>query len=164
MTTKKPTKRAPPPTVPKELTLRRTIRAPRDRIYRAWATGESMARWWGPDGFTTSRCEVELRTGGALRIDMRAPDGTIYPMTGTFRAVHPNERIEFVTTPLDGAGEALFEVLNVVTFSESRDGTVVELRAKVVSTTPAAAPYLQGMEAGWTQQLGRLDGFARGGA
>jgi uncharacterized protein YndB with AHSA1/START domain len=159
MTAKTPTKRTPPPTVPKELTLRRLIRAPRERVFRAWSTPEALTAWWGPDGFTAPRCEIDFRAGGALRIDMADPEGTLYPMRGEFREVVPPERIVFAARPIDRHGKPLFEVLHTVTLTESPEGTTVEVHAQVLSEGTDAAPYLQGMEAGWTQQLRRLGGF-----
>jgi uncharacterized protein YndB with AHSA1/START domain len=156
MTPKGSTERRDARAEPKPLTLTRTLDAPRERIFRAWSSGPRIAKWWGPDGFTTPRCEVEFRTGGAIRIDMRGPDGTLYPMRGTFREVTPYERIVFVGTPLDAEGRELFEVLNSLSFTEQDGRTVVEFTAKVLRTTPEAAPYLQGMEIGWQQQLVRL--------
>jgi uncharacterized protein YndB with AHSA1/START domain len=48
-------------------------------------------------------------------------------------------------------------VLTTVTFVEQGGKTTQTLRARVVSTTAKAAPYLEGMEAGWTQSLERLE-------
>ena len=32
------------------LKLRRTIRAPRDRVYQAWVDSGELQQWWGPEG------------------------------------------------------------------------------------------------------------------
>ena len=37
--------------------------------------------------------------------------------------------------------------------------TALTTQARVVTATAEAAPYLQGMEAGWTQTLDRLGGY-----
>jgi uncharacterized protein YndB with AHSA1/START domain len=47
-------------------------------------------------------------------------------------------------------------VLNIVTFSEHGGKTKLTMRAKVVKVTAAAAPYLAGMQEGWSQSLDRL--------
>ena len=67
-----------------ELITTRIFDAPREVVFRAWTDPERLKRWWGPKGFTNPVCEVDVRTGGAIRIDMRAPDGAVYPMTGAF--------------------------------------------------------------------------------
>jgi uncharacterized protein YndB with AHSA1/START domain len=87
---------------------------------------------------------------------MRAPDGTVYPMTGVVREVVEPERLVFSSSALDGKGNPLFEILNEITFSEYGGKTKLTVRATVVKVTEAAAPYLAGMEAGWSQSLDRL--------
>jgi len=54
------------------------------------------------------------------------------------------------------AGNPMFEVLTTVTFAEQGGKTKQILRARVIKSTAQAAPYLVGMEAGWTQSLERL--------
>jgi len=47
-------------------------------------------------------------------------------------------------------------VLTTVTFAEQGGKTKQILHAPVIKMTAQAAPYLKGMEAGWTQSLERL--------
>lgn len=140
----------------RELVLTRTYDAPRELVFKAWTEPEHLKKWWGPNMFTTPVCEVDARTGGALRIHMRGPDGTVYPMTGKYLEVVPPERLIFTTTPLDADGKAMFEVLTTVIFEKQSNKTRLTLRAKVTMKTAQAAPYLAGMEMGWTQSLDRL--------
>jgi uncharacterized protein YndB with AHSA1/START domain len=88
---------------------------------------------------------------------MRAPDGTVYPMGGEFLEIDEPRKLVFVSAALDGAGQPIFSILNTVTFAESDAQTTLRLEARVISATTGAAHYLDGMEAGWTQSLGRLD-------
>jgi uncharacterized protein YndB with AHSA1/START domain len=53
----------------------------------------------------------------------------------------------------------MFEILTTVTFSEENCKTKQILRARVIKKTAQAAPYLAGMEAGWTQSLERLAAY-----
>jgi uncharacterized protein YndB with AHSA1/START domain len=99
---------------------------------------------------------LDVRPGGAIRIDMRGPDGTVYPMTGVYREIVEPERLVFASAALDGKGNPLFEVLTTVTLAEKGGKTSLTMRASIIKTTDDAAPYLEGMEAGWTQTLERL--------
>ncbi len=76
-------------------------------MFEAWTDANHLAQWWGAKGFTNPVCEVDARTGGALRIVMRGPDDTEYPMTGTFREVVAPERLVFTNNPVDGDGTRL---------------------------------------------------------
>ncbi len=140
----------------RELVITRVFDAPRERVFDAWIDPEQLAQWWGPNGFTNPVCEIDVRPGGAIRIDMRAPDGTVYPMTGAFREIARPKRLIFTSAALDRAGKPLFEVLNTVTFAERGGKTTLTVRARVSKATAEAAPYLEGMDEGWSQSLDRL--------
>nr|HEV7954710.1 SRPBCC domain-containing protein [Candidatus Acidoferrales bacterium] len=116
-----------------------------------------VAQWWGPTGFTTPVCELDVRPGGAILIHMRAPDGTIYPMSGIYNEIVPPERLVFTATPLDKDGKVMFENLNTVIFSERDGKTTVMLRVEVVKSSAAAEQHLAGMEMGWKLTLDRLE-------
>jgi uncharacterized protein YndB with AHSA1/START domain len=71
----------------------RLIDAPRERVFRALAEPEHLARWWGPDGFTSTFQAFELRPGGHWRFVLHGPDGTDYPNENIFREVVVPERV-----------------------------------------------------------------------
>ena len=110
----------------------------------------------GPHRFTNPVCDLDVRPGGAIRIHMRGPDGTVYPMTGVYNEVVEPERLVFTSAALDVDGNPMFEVLTTVTFAEQSGKTKQILHARVIKMTAQAAPYLKGMEAGWAQSLERL--------
>jgi len=148
--------------VPKEgheLVLTSVFDAPRELVFKAWTDPKRVAQWWGPHRFTNPVCELDPRPGGAIRIHMRGPDGTVYPMTGVYQEVVEPERIVFTSAALDAAGKPMFELLTTVTFGEQGGKTKQILRARVIKSTAQAAPYLAGMEAGWTQSLERLTAY-----
>jgi len=133
----------------RELVFTRVLSAPRSRVFTAWTDPKHVAPWWGPHGFTNPVCELDVRPGGAIRIHMRGPDGTVYPMTGVCREIVEPERLVFTSAALDNEGNPLFEVLNTVTFAEQGGKTTQMSRARAVKTTAEGAPYLEGMEAGY---------------
>jgi uncharacterized protein YndB with AHSA1/START domain len=139
----------------KDLVLTRVFDAPRELVFRAWTERDRLQRWWGPHGFTTPVCEVEVRPGGSILIEM-AGHGMRHPMTGVFLEIAAPERLVFTAVPLDANGESLFEVLNVVTFEDIGGKTRLTLRAIVTKTSATAQQYLVGMEQGWSESLERL--------
>ena len=142
-----------------ELELTRILDAPRELVFKAWPDPKIVAQWWGPHRFTNPVCELDARPGGAIRIHMRGPDGTVYPMTGTYQEIVEPERIVFTSAALDAAGNPMFELLTTVTFAEEGGKTKQILRTRVIKSTPEAPRYLAGMEAGWTQSLERLTAY-----
>jgi uncharacterized protein YndB with AHSA1/START domain len=139
-----------------DLVMTRVFDAPRELVFKVWTETKHLAQWWGPKGFTNPVCEMDVRTGGNIRIHMRAPDGVVYPMTGVFQEIVAPERLVFVSSALDDKGNPMFDVLSTVTFAEQRGMTTLTLQLRVIRTTAAAPQYLKGMEMGWTQSLDRL--------
>jgi len=141
----------------KDLVLTRVFDAPLELVWKAWTDPKMLAIWWGPKGFTNPRCEVDVQPEGGIRIDMRGPDGTVYPMAGEYTEVVEPERLAFTSGALDKDGKLLFEFLNTITFAEKEGRTTLTLHSKLLSTTPGTERYLRGHKAGWTLSLERLD-------
>jgi uncharacterized protein YndB with AHSA1/START domain len=139
-----------------DLVLTRVFDAPRELVFKAWTDTRHMGQWWGPNGFTNPVCELDVRPGGAIRIDMRAPNGVVYPMKGVFEEIVEPERLVFVSSALDEKGNSLFDILNTVTLAEEGGKTSLTLQARVIKAAASAPQYLKGMEMGWTQSLDRL--------
>ncbi len=139
-----------------EMTMIRIFDAPRDLVFKAWTEPDRLQRWWGPKGFTNPRCEVDVRPGGEIRIDMRGPNGVVYPMTGRYVEVQAPERLVFTSSALDANGKPLFEVTNTVTFAEESGKTKLTVHAVVSKLKPEARMHVAGMEQGWSQSLDRL--------
>lgn len=138
-----------------DLTLVRVFDAPRDLVFRMWTQAQHLAHWWGPRGFSTPVCEVEARAGGAIRIQMRGPDGTVYPlMRGTYEDFVAPQRL----TILSSVGD-LFRTRQTFTFDDLDGKTKVALRAYVLEAHPGAETSLAGMEEGWNQTLDRLSEY-----
>lgn len=125
----------------KDLVFTCIFDAPRDLVFKARTEAEHLKRWWGAAWIRESRLRSGSAAGGAIRIAMRGPEGTIYPMTGIYREVVEPERLVFTSAALDEKGNPLFEVLNMVTFAEHGGKT----------------------ERGWSQSLDRLVNFIPGG-
>jgi uncharacterized protein YndB with AHSA1/START domain len=142
-----------------DLIITRIFDAPRELIWNAWTDPKQVAQWWGPKGFTNPVCELDVRPGGAILIHMRGPDGVVYPMTGVYQEVVELERLVFISAALDDQGKPLFEVLTTVTLTDQGKKTKQTMQARVIKRTAKAAPYIAGMEAGWTQSLERLAEF-----
>lgn len=144
-----------------EVSLTRIFDAPRDLVFKTWTEPKHMARWWGPRGFTNPVCELDVRVGGAILIHMRAPDGTLYPMTGTFLQIVVPEKLVFKAVAEAGDGIPLLEGLVTATFEEHGGKTRLTVHEKATSLAPRGARMLSGMHEGWAQSLERLDGLVK---
>jgi len=141
----------------RELVITRIFDAPREVVFKAWTDPKRLAQWWGPKEFTNPVCELDVRPGGAIRIDMTGPDGVLYPIRGVFHEIVEPERLVFTTGSFeDEDGNPQLEGLNIVTFAEHNGKTKLTLQARIVKSTPEVAVPLAGMEDGWSQSLDRL--------
>ncbi len=143
-------------------TFSRHYDAPRARVFAAWTDPKHLAKWWGPHGFTNPVCEFDARPGGAIRIDMTGPDGTVYPMTGTVEEVSAPDRLVFTAVARERDGRPMLASRTVVTLADDKGGTKVTVDAHAYAIVPAAYPHLKGMNEGWSQTLERLGTFLAG--
>lgn len=74
----------------------RRFAAPRELVYRAW-TDPDQLQWFGDTGVPTDRhrTTVDLRVGGAWRIDMVESPDHRYTTGGVYREIVPPERLVF---------------------------------------------------------------------
>lgn len=79
----------------REVTATRIFDAPRALVWRAFTDPDHLKHWWGPNGFTCTFHEFDLRPGGAWRFIMHGPDGTDYKNDNVFVTIDWMERIVF---------------------------------------------------------------------
>jgi uncharacterized protein YndB with AHSA1/START domain len=146
----------------RELTITRSFKAPRALVWQAWTDPKHVAKWWGPEGFTNPVCDIDFRVGGTLRIVMRGPDGTEYPMRGVYKEIVAPERLVFSNFPVDTEDRPLMDGMTTVTFTERNDGTEMTLHTSVLGLGPYAGRMIAGMGVGWAQSIDRLAALLEG--
>jgi uncharacterized protein YndB with AHSA1/START domain len=57
------------------MVVTRVFDAPRELVWKAWTEPKYVMQWWGPDGFTTPVCRMDVRVGGKSLCCMKTPDG-----------------------------------------------------------------------------------------
>jgi uncharacterized protein YndB with AHSA1/START domain len=134
--------------------IEREYDAPRDLVFSAWVDPQHVARWWGLHSYTNDVRALDVRPGGAMHIDMRAPNGAVFPMVGVYDEVLEPERLVFTATLFDDKGEMFMEDVTTVTFSEHNGRTKVVVEARLVQAARDNAAV--GLERGWGQSLERL--------
>ena len=134
------------------LIITRVFDAPRRLVFKAWTQPDRAARWWGPHGFTTISCEMDVRPGGAWRRCMRAPDGTEHRKRGVYREVIEPERLVFTYADEDGDGHPGPETLVTVTFADLGSKTELTLHQADFESVTARDAH----RGGWTSCLERF--------
>jgi uncharacterized protein YndB with AHSA1/START domain len=83
------------PTAEREISATRIFEAPRALVFKMWTDPEHVERWWGPNGFTITTHEMDVRPGGVWRFIMHGPDGTDYPNKIVYVEIAPPERLVY---------------------------------------------------------------------
>ncbi len=151
----------------KELILERVFNAPRELVWKAWTDPTMLKQWWGPDNVTIPECEVDLRVGGKFYIVMEAGagmgpyQGTKWPMLAKFTVVEPYAKLAYSAQAwTEGQdAETTIDQTTAVTLTEEDGKTKVKIIATILKAGPAAGMAVQGMQAGFTQQLEKLHNF-----
>ena len=124
----------------RELVITRIFDAPRELVWKAWTDPEHLTRWWGPKGFTSPACKIDLRVGGKYLFCMRSPEGKDFWSTGVYREIVEPERIVWTDSFADEKGNPVpashyglpgdrpEEMLVTVTFEEHQGKTKMTLR------------------------------------
>ena len=105
----------------------RLIAAPRELVWKVLTTPEHLQHFWGPDGFTNTYKQFDLRVGGQALFTMHGPDGTDYPNRFKFLTVEPPRLLRF---DHDNGGEGLIlhKFLGEVELFDEGAKTRIELR------------------------------------
>lgn len=80
--------------------IERDIRAPIERVWKAWTTAEDLEQWYspGPESWTVD--ELDVKPGGGFRMHMQTPDGE-HVSQGRFHLVDAPNRLR--QGPTDGS-------------------------------------------------------------
>jgi uncharacterized protein YndB with AHSA1/START domain len=136
------------------ITSTRVFPASRQALWQAWADPARQVRWWGPDGFTNTVHEFDLRPGGAWKLTMHGPDDTAFHNEKVFTEVRPDERVVFRhLSPMH-----VFTMTMV--FAPHGEGT--ELTWRMEFETPTSAELLKFITLANEQNFDRLAAHLRG--
>jgi len=139
----------------RELVISRILNAPRELVWKVWTEPEHIAKWWGPNGFTNTIIEMDVRTGGKWLHTMHGPDGTDYPNEAVFTEVIKPERLVYVhAAPKFTATVTFEEQYNKTKITMSMVFETAEIRNLVVKEYGA----LEGQK----QNINRLEEYLSG--
>ncbi len=76
--------------------LHRVLRAPPERVYRAFLNADAIAKWIAPNGFTCTVHHLEARVGGTFRMSFtNFTNQKSHAFGGEYLALVPNELIRY---------------------------------------------------------------------
>ncbi|GAO70262.1 SRPBCC family protein [Comamonas sp. E6] len=134
--------------MPQTIRLHRVIKAPPERVYRAFTTPEAMVKWLPPHGFAAQVHELDARVGGRYRMSfINFSANSQNSFGGEFLELVPGQRIRhtdrFEDPNLPG------EMITTVNLKAVFCGTELHVvQEGVPDVIPEQACYL-----GWQESL-----------
>ncbi len=122
-----------------EFTMSHLFKAPRQKVWDAWANPGTLTQWFGPKGSTMTIVSADIRPGGAVHSHMDFPGGSRIWAKFVYREVSPpsrlvwehsfsDEQANIADSPFGGPWPKV--LLNSVTFEDEGEHT----RARLTST------------------------------
>jgi len=136
------------------LALTRILPAGRQDVFAAWTTAASVQQWMCPEGVSVPVVELDLRVGGAFRVDMLI-DGVVVSHTGVYREVTPPEKLVFTWTSQNTLRRATLVAVSLRALSD--DTTELQLTQTLLPTDETTQQHTRG----WTQILDHLMTYQR---
>ena len=133
------------------VSLHRVLRAPPERVYRAFLDAAALAKWLPPHGFTNTVHHLDAKVGGKYRMSFtNFTSGHSHSFGGEYLELVPNERIrytgKFEDPNLPGA------MRTTVTLRAVSCGTDMSITQEgIPEMIPAEMCYL-----GWQESLALL--------
>ena len=128
--------------------LHRVLRAPPERVYRAFLDADATAKWLPPNGFTAKVHHMDARVGGTFRVTFtNFSAGGGHSFGGEYLELKPHELIRY-TDKFDDPNLP-GEMRVAITLKKVSCGTELNVvQEGVPDVIPAEACYL-----GWQESL-----------
>ncbi len=144
----------------REVVITRVFAAPARLVFEAYSKPEHIRRWFGPEGWPVTHCEMDFRVGGTYRFAMTGPDGEQgTPFGGTYLEIVPNEKIVY-----DDAFESpgAERMVVTVTFEEVAGQTTLTIATLFGSLAMRDAHMAAGYSQGVASSLDLLHDLVTG--
>ena len=128
--------------------LHRVLRAPPERVYRAFLDADAMAKWLPPNGFTGKVHHMEPKVGGSYRMSFtNFTTGHSHSFGGDYLELVPHEQIRYTGKFEDENLPGMMQT--TVTLRAVSCGTEFNVvQEGIPQVIPAEACYL-----GWQESL-----------
>ena len=134
-----------------DFVLERYIDAPRELVWEALTKPEHIRNWYMPKAWgAVSKCELDLRPGGAFSIDISVGDGREVPNLGCVLEVFPMERLSWTAMLFPDYRPAVFDdipITAIMTLETVGTGT----RYVFTALHRDEADLAKNKESGWAE-------------
>lgn len=137
--------------MPGTVRCHRVLKAPAERVFRAFVTPEAMAKWLPPHGFTCQVHHLEPKPGGTFRMSFtNFTTGQVHGFGGEYLEVVPQERLRYTDAFDDPNLPGMMQV--TITLTPVSCGTELSIvQEGIPELVPVEMCYL-----GWQESLAQL--------
>jgi uncharacterized protein YndB with AHSA1/START domain len=134
--------------MPSTVRFHRVLRAPPERVYRAFLDADAKAKWLPPNGFTGKVHHVDARVGGSFKMSFtNFTTGKSHSFGGEYLELVPHELIRYTDHFDDPNLPGELQV--TITLKKVSVGTELQIvQEGIPDVIPAEACYL-----GWQESL-----------
>ncbi|MEM0576724.1 SRPBCC domain-containing protein [Flavobacterium polysaccharolyticum] len=79
----------------REIYSSRVIKHSIEKVYEAFVNPQHLKNWWGPEGFTNTIHEFDLKPEGKWILTMHGPDKGNYKNESIFKIIQPHQLISW---------------------------------------------------------------------
>jgi uncharacterized protein YndB with AHSA1/START domain len=134
------------------LQIKRTLKASRERAFKAWTDPAALKSWFVHPEYETPDVQVDLRVGGRYKITLRKPpDGDPFNVSGTYREIRAPEKLVFTWAWSHNPDES--ETVVTVDFRDLGGTTEMVLSHDLFKTEERRDEH----QKGWALCLGGLE-------
>ena len=82
--------------MPGTVNFHRVIKAPPERVYRAFLNADAMRKWLPPDGFKGHVSHMDAKVGGTFKMSFTSyASGSNHSFGGEYKELIPNEKLRY---------------------------------------------------------------------
>lgn len=140
-----------------EVTITRTLDAPRELVFKAHTDPSIIPLWWGPRRLTTTVERMEVRPGGYWRFVQRDAQGNAYAFHGAFHSVDAPTRL---VQTFEFEGMPGHVSLDTLTLEEREGKTYLKSHSVFQSVEDRDGMLASGMEEGVVDMYERIEELA----
>ena len=117
--------------------------APKEAVFKAFASADALGEWWGPAGTKNSVLSLDFREGGIFHFQMEHQGKKSYGRF-VYKKIQPNDLLEFTNAFADEKGNPIpapfdvklpIEILYRLRFTENNGKTTITLTGQPVAAS-----------------------------
>ena len=137
---------------PSKLVMRRTFKAPAQKVFDLWTSAEGMRQFFFPPNSKVIKLDVDFRVGGAYSITFQKSDGEVLTVSGVYREIDAPSRFVCTWTWEEDSPDDVVETLLTLDFKGRGNETDLVLTHENLRSVESR----DGHAAGWGAILDKI--------